>query len=369
MQNNPLSYTDPSGYFLSGLFKKIGRVLSNIARGFMGLAKTIARSSIARAILTIVACATTGPVGCAATSAGLTLAAGGSIRDAFIAGALAFVQVPGGAGAGGIWGMVGDAVKISGTGFLGTVVTHAVVSGAISMAQGGSFLTGAISGAVGAVGSGLGATFGVDPISRIAISAVAGGTASVLAGGKFANGAITSAFATMFNDMKDHTGVRGAPGTQSGGAATNRESNLYDDITGAGVPIMAKTVAFAAAIEGVGVAYSWASEAFAVEAAAAASVFAVDSAGTATLFVRSSTGMLEVTPHAAQRMTQWGLSIGGLETAVGQTSFRCFHAGLWKTGYYDPATRVFVGSVAGRITTITGRASTNYIKNLQSVRP
>lgn len=62
-QNNPLSFTDPSGYFLSGLFKKIGRVLGNIARGFMSFAKAVARSTIGRAIIQIAACAFGGTSG------------------------------------------------------------------------------------------------------------------------------------------------------------------------------------------------------------------------------------------------------------------------------------------------------------------
>ena len=70
------------------------------------------------------------------------------------------------------------------------------------MAQGGSFESGVISGAVSAVGSDVSMTLGAkDIVSNTVISAVAGGTASSLAGGKFANGAVTSAFATMFNEF------------------------------------------------------------------------------------------------------------------------------------------------------------------------
>jgi hypothetical protein len=193
VQNNPLSFTDPSGYFLSGLFKKIGRIIGNIARGFMSFAKAVARSTIGRAVLQIAACAFGGPAGCAAASAGLTLAAGGTLKQAFIGAAISFAQVM----PGGIWNVVGDVVAATGTGIIGEVATHSIVSGAISMAQGGSFESGAISGAISAGAAGL--SSGAGDVAQLVITSVAGGTASVLSGGKFANGAITGAFALMFN--------------------------------------------------------------------------------------------------------------------------------------------------------------------------
>ncbi|MEZ5897875.1 MAG: hypothetical protein R3D51_00120, partial [Hyphomicrobiaceae bacterium] len=80
---------------------------------------------------------------------------------------------------------------------------HAVVGGAVSVAQGGSFETGALTGAVAAGSSLLMDSSGLmghsgdgvpeNVAARTAVSAVAGGTASVLSGGKFANGAITGA--------------------------------------------------------------------------------------------------------------------------------------------------------------------------------
>ncbi|MEZ5897878.1 MAG: hypothetical protein R3D51_00135 [Hyphomicrobiaceae bacterium] len=86
---------------------------------------------------------------------------------------------------------------------------HAVVGGAVSVAQGGSFETGALTGAVAAGSSLLMDSSGLmghsgdgvpeNVAARTAVSAVAGGTASVLSGGKFANGAITGAFAQLYN--------------------------------------------------------------------------------------------------------------------------------------------------------------------------
>ncbi|MEZ5901353.1 MAG: hypothetical protein R3D51_17885 [Hyphomicrobiaceae bacterium] len=176
-----------------------------IGRAFAHAAKAIARSSIGRAILQIVACATTGPIGCAAAGAALTLAAGGSIKQALIGAAISFVQIGAYSGIHQIIGGIADralsaAVKVG---------LHAVVGGAVSVAQGGSFETGALTGAVAAGSSLLMDSSGVMGHSgdgnpeyiaeRTAVAAVAGGTASVLSGGKFANGAITGAFAQLYN--------------------------------------------------------------------------------------------------------------------------------------------------------------------------
>ncbi len=52
-----------------------------------------------------------------------------------------------------------------------------------------------------------------------------------------------------------------------------------------------------------------------------------------------------------------------------QKGFRYFHDGAWKTGFYDPAARLFVGSANGTIRTVITGATQNYIRNLKSVIP
>ena len=121
--------------------------------------KAILRSPIVRAIIQIVGCAVTNVVGCAAISASLALAAGGSVVDALKAAAFAFAQVH-------IWDYVGTAVNniagavISGAQLAGDAAyaaftavkagIHGVVGGAIAAAQGGNFLQGFI-GIAGAI--------------------------------------------------------------------------------------------------------------------------------------------------------------------------------------------------------------------------
>jgi hypothetical protein len=157
---------------------------------------------------------------CAPAAAALTLAAGGSIKQALLAGVIAFAQMGTYSAVGGI---VNNVAQSAGSIAAGAVKLglHAIVGGAFSMAQGGSFQTGALTGLVSAGsslaidGSGvLGQSGdGVPELvaARTAIAAAAGGTASVLSGGKFANGAITGAFSQLYNGES-----RGKPGTQSG---------------------------------------------------------------------------------------------------------------------------------------------------------
>ena len=97
--------------------------------------------------------------------------------------------------------------------------------------------------------------------------------------------------------------------------------------------------------------------------------FVVGAGGETTMSLRAGTESLEVTEHAALRMTQRGISIDAAESTLGQPSFQYFHQGVWKTGYYDPSSRIFIGTVDGRLTTVINNASPNYIANLQAATP
>jgi hypothetical protein len=203
VNNNPLSFTDPSGFFLSGLFHKIGNFFRSVAHAI----GRVFRSSIFRAVAQILACATPGlnAIVCPAVIVGLTFAAGGSFGESLKSIAFTFATM-------GIFSGVGTALQ--GAGLLTRVLVHGVVGGALSVAQGGSFSAGFLSNAAGAGISGLtggigGSDFG-SVVVRTAIAAAAGGTASVLAGGKFANGAISAAFAHLYN-AEDRLGTHSDP--------------------------------------------------------------------------------------------------------------------------------------------------------------
>ncbi|WP_276576603.1 RHS repeat-associated core domain-containing protein, partial [Bradyrhizobium sp. 21] len=87
------------------------------------------------------------------------------------------------------------------------IAGHAAVGCASSVASGGSCGSGALSGAVGSALSPLTSSIFPHPQADLGdrmggtiVSAVAGGLASVAGGGKFANGAITGAFGYLFNE-------------------------------------------------------------------------------------------------------------------------------------------------------------------------
>lgn len=98
--------------------------------------------------------------------------------------------------------------------------------------------------------------------------------------------------------------------------------------------------------------------------------FVVDSAGNTTLRAQGPSGWIDVTSHAAKRMTQRGTSIADVDQALTQTPFNYWHNNTWKVGYYDPGTNVFVGTVNGVATTvITPSAGPQYVANLLAAAP
>lgn len=183
--------------------------------------KAILNSQIGRAIIQIAACSF-GPHACLAAAGTLTMATGGSIGDAVMSMGMTFISV-------GTWqvagGVLEDVVGKSIEGFAERAVvtgTHAAVGGALSVAQGGSFMEGFASAGLGSVGGFAGegiAGGGPDGFYvRTAFAASAGGLASEITGGKFANGAITAAFAHMFNAEAHRPGIghNGGPPLESG---------------------------------------------------------------------------------------------------------------------------------------------------------
>jgi RHS repeat-associated protein len=98
--------------------------------------------------------------------------------------------------------------------------------------------------------------------------------------------------------------------------------------------------------------------------------FVTNAAGETRIFLRGAEGTLEVSSHAAQRITQRGLSLDAVEEVISaQNPFQYFHNGVWKTGFYDPASQVFVGSANGTIRTVIPGATQNYINNLLGALP
>ncbi|MCP4308335.1 MAG: hypothetical protein GY788_26335, partial [bacterium] len=107
---------------------------------------------------------------------------------------------------------------------------------------------------------------------------------------------------------------------------------------------------------------------YATNTAAGSARYVVDSDGVVRIFV--SDGTLEVSSHAAQRITQRVLTVDLVDDLVStQKPFDYFHADVWKVGWYDEAQRVFVGSVDDTITTVINNATPNYVRNLMAATP
>ena len=169
--NNPLSYTDPSGYF----FKALGKFVKKHWRTIVAIGIAWWNPGALLFDSVWAASAATGFV-----AGGVST---GSLKGALI-GAFS------GAAFGGLHGFDPG---------VGKTLLHGVVGGIGSVLSGGKFghgflsagLTQGFSGKINGISTKLG---------RIIASSVLGGTVSEITGGKFSNGAITAAFSRALND-------------------------------------------------------------------------------------------------------------------------------------------------------------------------
>jgi len=98
--------------------------------------------------------------------------------------------------------------------------------------------------------------------------------------------------------------------------------------------------------------------------------FVTNAVGETQIFLHGAGRTLEVSSHAAQRITERGVSLDAVEAVISsQKPFQYLHDGVTKTGFYDPASRLFVGSVDNTITTVIPGAPPNYINNLMGAVP
>ncbi len=188
--NNPLSYTDPSGYFFKKLWRAVKRAHTY---HFDRINQAGAWIDDNKKMLASVAIMAAVPGGAAWYYSFLAGAASGYLQTGTLKGALisgAFAAV--GAGVSGeIASMAGNTTNA----YLANVAASAVLGGVRAVMEGGKFghgfRTAAISSSLAPAN---GVANGKNLATRMAVSAVVGGTSSRLTGGKFENGAITSAF-------------------------------------------------------------------------------------------------------------------------------------------------------------------------------
>ncbi|WP_415837712.1 RHS repeat-associated core domain-containing protein, partial [Shewanella denitrificans] len=190
--NNPLTYTDPSGYFFKGLFRAIADI------------------PILNAVISVVfavycqACLV-------AYNAMSTYSVTGSLKSTFTSG-LTTAIMPGGGSAGG-------------------VLASAAIGGLSSKLQGGDFGHGFIS-------AGIGAAFGGrievgNQYANVIVAAVIGGTISKLTGGKFANGAVTAGFArAVFGGASNQDSAAVASDSQSQLSGITKALGVVGDVMG-----------------------------------------------------------------------------------------------------------------------------------------
>ncbi|MFC3122060.1 RHS repeat-associated core domain-containing protein [Agaribacter flavus] len=197
--NNPLSYTDPSGYFFKALGKFVKKYWRPLVAAVVGVITYGAASGW------VATWGATWGTAATATSAATLTWAGGAAAGAitgFVAGAVGTGSLKGalrGAFSGAVFGGIGSAGWSAET----TLGAHALGGGIISDLQGGNFGHGFVTaGVMKGVGMFNGASKGAS-ISEIAgratIQAIVGGTVSRVTGGKFANGAVTAAIQYTVN--------------------------------------------------------------------------------------------------------------------------------------------------------------------------
>lgn len=222
VHNNPLSYTDPSGYFSLGQLVRTvaaiaitiysGGTAAGAAWGFFGTTVSTAQAFAAVVI--------GGAVSGAITSGTIEGAAWGAFSAAV------FFGIGQGIAEGGKWLHNVDG-SLNSTGLAVKTVSHGLAGGVISKLQGGKFGNGFFSAAGSAV---------ISPLHDLssakgiwvggAVSALAGGTMSRLSGGKFANGALTAAMSYAFNQVASSR-QGAAPGDARGMTYDPKDPNYH----------------------------------------------------------------------------------------------------------------------------------------------
>ena len=217
--NNPLSLTDPSGFFFKKLFKAIGKLFKSVAKFVVKNLPAIVSLGVGLltggvllpAILPALGLAAGGLVGAVlsgATVGFLTSFTGALIMGADLGTALS-MGLMSAAVAGITAGLTTAVGDIFGhvTRYVGAkanaiqkALAHGVVQGISNELRGGKFKHGFFSGAFTTLTAPLVKGLFDSPFERTLAAAAVGGTASELGGGKFANGAVSGAFVQIFNE-------------------------------------------------------------------------------------------------------------------------------------------------------------------------
>ena len=236
--NNPLNFTDPSGYLSFGSIYGNFLELSGLASVHRFLIRNPALNTLAQ----IAIIASTGPWAAEALahfSFDQTYVATGSTNRAFRTGAIVL-------GASYAAGAVGANTN---PGDFGNILGNALVGGITAELQGGNFghafwsagFAAAVKPMLNDIGGNQSANaavkagdldmLAIHKTDRIIGAALIGGTASKISGGKFANGAITAAFVQAFNGDKSSANAIKSKRTISAKLLTVRQGIDHSTIT------------------------------------------------------------------------------------------------------------------------------------------
>jgi RHS repeat-associated protein len=217
VNDNPLSLSDPSGYFSLGGFLTTGDPLAGLFPQQYGQVLSVVGPIVGAALNAVPGCQGWCDYAVTAASeaeAGYleTGSVGAGLRAGVLAGAEAFAF----SYVGGQFG-----VNPEGGDLVARSMVEGIVGGAFSSAGGGRFSDGFLGAFVGSESSGLIGEIGGNPTYnfstyysasnralRATLAAVVGGTTSRLAGGNFTEGAIAAALQQVFNDQGEYSEER-----------------------------------------------------------------------------------------------------------------------------------------------------------------
>ena len=201
--NNPLSYTDPSGYF----FKKIFKAVTSFFKSVFNAIKSLLSNPRALLSLAVGAALMWGVLPALKITGVLAAGISGGVAGYIATGTLKGALI--GAGTAMAFYGVGQAIAEYNLGRVEGALAHGVVGGTSSVAAGGKFHTGFISAGFSKfIGPEIKGIFGDNDMGRFMAHATVGGIAAQLGGGKFENGFVTAAFGYLFNQMSAHIAIQ-----------------------------------------------------------------------------------------------------------------------------------------------------------------
>ncbi|MGH8321147.1 MAG: RHS repeat-associated core domain-containing protein [Gammaproteobacteria bacterium] len=241
VNDNPLSLSDPSGYFMLGGFLSTGDPMAGFFPQQYGQVIGLVGPIVGAALNAIPVCEgwcdyLVTAVSQAQSGYLETGSIGVGLRSGALAGAEAFAFTY-------VGGQFG--VNPEGGDLLGRSVVEGFVGGAFSSAGGGRFSDGFLGAAAGSLSSGEIAQIGGSPTYnfttyysasnraiRAVVAAVVGGTTSQLTGGNFTEGAISAAFQQVFNEQGEYKDEqRNAIATLAEAAAAVDKSGVLNKLT------------------------------------------------------------------------------------------------------------------------------------------